>query len=163
MYRTIVIGRTGYVPGRHEAVLYGAVERNGFVRPWAMAVYPSPPLTPQLGSASWSGRLLGLTPASEAVSGDANMTVNLEQLDGGLAFTSMESWLAYQPPGEIGTGHQWGDGDLHYDIEVGGSVFRSTGGDEGTVTGMFFGQSHENVGGTLRRSDLAAGFGAERQ
>ena len=158
-----VIGRTGYVPGRYEAVLYGAVERNGLVRPWAAALYPSPPATPLLGSASWSGRLLGLTPASEAVSGDANMSMDFGQFRGRLAFTSMESWPARQPLGEIGTGRTWGDGDLHYGIEASGSAFRSTGGDDGTVTGMFFGQNHENVGGTLRRSDLAAGFGAERR
>ena len=158
-----VIGRTGYVPGRYEAVLYGAVERNGLVRPWAAALDPSPPLTPLLGSASWSGRLLGLTPASEAVSGDADMTLDFGQFRGRLAFTSMETWPARQPPGEIGTGRTWGDGDLRYGIEATGNVFRSTGGDEGTVTGMFFGQNHENVGGTLRRPDLAAGFGAERR
>ena len=158
-----VIGRTGYIPGRYEAVLYGAVERNGLVRPWATALDPSPPATPLLGSASWSGRLLGLTPASEAVSGDADMTVDFGQFRGRLAFTSMERWPARQPLGEIGTGRVWGDGDLHYGIEASGSVFRSTGGDDGTVTGMFFGQNHENIGGTLRRSDLAAGFGAERQ
>ena len=158
-----VIGRTGYIPGRYEAVLYGAVERNGLVRPWAAALDPSPPATPLLGSASWSGRLLGLTPASEAVSGDANMSVDFGQLRGRLAFTSMESWPARQPLGEIGTGRTWGDGDLHYGIEATGSAFRSTGGDDGTVTGLFFGQNHENIGGTLRRSDLAAGFGAKRQ
>ncbi len=158
-----VLGRVGYVPGRQEAVLFGAVERNGLVRPWATALDPSPPLTPRLGSASWAGRLVGLTPRSEAVSGDADMVMQLETLRGSLAFTDMEKWPARQNLGEVGTGTTWGDGDLHYDLEVAGSVFRQTGGDAGTISGMFFGRNHENVGGTLRRTDLAAGFGAERQ
>ena len=91
------------------------------------------------------------------------MVMQLETLRGSLAFTDMEKWPARQNLGEVGTGTTWGDGDLHYDLEVAGSVFRQTGGDAGTISGMFFGRNHENVGGTLRRTDLAAGFGAERQ
>ena len=44
-----------------------------------------------------------------------------------------------------------------------GQVFYETGGDTGEVTGPFFGPSHNRVGGTLRRHDLAAGFGTQRQ
>ncbi len=158
-----IVGRIGRVPGRQEAVLYGAVERNGLVRPWASAINPSPPMRQQLGSASWAGRMLGLTPGSQAVSGDVGMTVQLQSLTGALAFTAMEMWGAGQQVGEIGTGSTWGDGDLHYDIAVIENVFYETGGDAGKITGVFYGQNHDNVGGTLRRTDLAAGFGAELQ
>ena len=144
-----VIGRIGYVPGEQEAVLYGAVERNGLVRPWAAAVDPSPDMTPRLGTASWNGRMLGLTTSSEAVSGDVDMLVQLENLTGDLEFTEIEMWAVNQPPGEIGTGSMWRDGDLHYDIAVLENTFRETGGDAGRITGVFFGQNHENVGGTL--------------
>ena len=113
------------------------------------------------GSASWRGGLVGYTPRRRFVEGTS--ALNYDFGADRLAFTSMERWPARQPLGEIGTGRVWGDGDLHYGIEASGSAFRSTGGDDGTVTGLFFGQNHENVGGTLRRSDLAAGFGAERQ
>ena len=38
----------------------------------------------------------------------------------------------------------------------------SAGGDAGTVTGAFFGASHEGMGGVLVRDDLRAGFGGSR-
>ena len=56
----------------------------------------------------------------------------------------------------------WGDGDLSYDIAVEGNVFARTGGDDGQITGAFFGASHEGMGGTLVRDDLGAGFAGNR-
>ena len=67
---THVFGRIDYVPGKQQAVAFGAVWQNGLVRPYAMARNPSPPLQRRLaGNASWSGRLLGMTPQAEAVAG----------------------------------------------------------------------------------------------
>ena len=43
-----------------------------------------------------------------------------------------------------------------------GNTFVQTGGDEGYLTGGFFGESHEAMGGTLEREDLTAAFGGER-
>ena len=162
---THVMGRVGYIPGRFDAVLFGAVWQNGNVRPWASAFDPSPPLAigPRRGSASWSGRLLGLTPSAEAVAGAADITMQLGNLRGTLDFTDLEHWTPHARPGAIGTGAQWGDGDLNYRIAVEGRLFYETGGDAGRVTGAFFGANHEKAGGTLRRHDLAAGFGAERR
>ena len=121
-----------------------------------------PRLRPRSGSATWSDRLVGLTPQAEAVAGAADMTVQLATLRGALDFTSLEHRAAHVAPGAIGTGSQWGDGDLSYRIEVNGQVFYETGGDTGKVTGAFFGPNYDRVGGTLRRHDLAAGFGAQR-
>ena len=162
---THVYGRIGYVPGRFDAVIFGAVWQNGNVRPYALALDVSPPLAdgPRFGSATWSGRLIGLTPQAEAVAGAADMTVQLATLRGALDFTGLEHWTAHAAPGAIGTGSQWGDGDLNYRIAVNGQVFYESGGDTGEVTGAFFGPSHNRVGGTLRRHDLAAGFGARRR
>ena len=162
---THVYARIGYVPGRFDAVVFGAVWQNGNVRPYALALDPSPPLAdgPRSGSATWSGRLAGLTPQAEAVAGAADMTVSLGTLRGALDFTGLEKWAAHAAPGAIGTGAQWGDGDLNYRIAVNGQVFYETGGDAGKVTGTFFGSHHNVMGGTLRRHDLAAGFGALRQ
>jgi len=162
---THVYGQLGYIPGRFDAVIFGAVWQNGNVRPYAMALDPSPPLAggSRSGSATWSGRLAGLTPQAEAVAGAADMTVQLGTLRGALDFTGLEKWAAHAAPGAIGTGAQWGDGDLNYRIAVNGQVFYETGGDTGKVTGVFYGASHRKVGGTLRRHDLAAGFGAQRQ
>ncbi|MDE0207860.1 MAG: hypothetical protein OXP66_17730 [Candidatus Tectomicrobia bacterium] len=162
---THVYGRIGYIPGRFEAVIFGAVWQNGNVRPYALALDPSPPLADgrRTGNATWSGRLAGLTPQAEAVAGAADMTVQLATLRGALDFTGLEHWAAHAAPGAIGTGTQWGDGDLNYRIAVNGPVFYETGGDAGRVTGAFFGPNRNKMGGTLRRTDLAAGFGAQRQ
>ena len=72
----------------------------------------------------------------------------------------MESWAA--APGAPGTGATWGDGDLNYTVAVDGNAFRRTGGDAGSITGVFFGAAHQGMGGTLVRDDLAAGFAGTR-
>ena len=157
---THVMGRLGYIPGRYEAVLFGAAWQNGQVRPWAMG-FLSPPLPRDLtGSASWAGRLLGLTPRAETVAGSMDMTLQLGTMNGAIGFDDLEKWLPHAGPGILGSGVQWGDGDLDYRLAVhhDGHVFFETGGDEGQVTGAFFGDQHQKVGGTLRRTDLAAGF-----
>ena len=158
-----VVGRLGFVPGQYDAVVYGAVARNGLVRPWAMAYQPSAPMTRGAGSATWRGKMLGLTPHEEAVAGDVGIGIQFANLTGRIDFTNIEKWRAFEPAGRVGTGSTWGDGDLRYSIEVIGSGFQQTGGDAGQVTGMFYKNNHAQAGGTLRRNDLAAGFGAERQ
>ena len=74
----------------------------------------------------------------------------------------MEKWGVNAAPGAAGSGATWGDGDLGYTIEVRGNTIIQTGGDEGHVTGAFFGPAHEAMGGVLNRADLAAGFGGKR-
>ena len=152
-----------HVRGDLGDLAFGASLRNGLVRPWALGPRPGIDLADNqelLGSASWSGRLLGLTPSGETVAGAAGLSIDLASLSGDLHFTSLESWAA--APGETGTGAMWGDGDLNYDIAVEGNVFARTGGDDGHVTGTFFGTSHEGMGGTLVRDDLGAGFAGTR-
>ena len=111
------------------------------------------------GTATWEGLLLGFTPELATVAGDAEVGVNLEDLTGTADFTDLESWAADTVPGEAGTGVTWGDGDLAYSIAVTGNTFRQTGGDDGFLTGAFFGESHEGMGGTLEREDLTAAVG----
>ena len=148
-----------YQPDGAIAV-FGAAVRNGHARPWVVGgPVPSQPLR---GSASWSGRLIDLTPAAETVAGAADMTVNLGGLTGTLDFTGLEAWGARQPPGAIGTGRQWLDGDLNYGIAVEDNAFTRTGGDDGKVAGVFLGKQHQGVAGYVDRTDLAAGFGALR-
>ena len=149
------------------AVEFGAAALNGHVRAYAAGI--DLPLVnlqnnPELqGSATWVGRLIGLTPAAHAVAGDADLTVRLATLAGSMDFTNLEAWTAGAPPGAVGTGAQWGDGSLGYTITVLGNRFVQTGGDAGVVTGAFFGPNHESMAGTLRRTDLAAGFGGQRE
>ena len=152
-----------HVRGDLGDLAFGASLRNDFVRPWALGPRPGIDLADNkelMGSASWSGRLLGLTPSGETVAGAAGLSVDLASLDGDLDFTSLETWTG--TPGTLGSGTMWGDGNLNFDISVDGNVFARTGGDEGHITGAFFGASHEGMGGTLVRDDLGAGFAGSR-
>ena len=144
---------------------FGVGSRNGLAQPWAFGPTPWTDLAdnPILsGTAAWSGRLLGFTPTVEAVGGAADLAVDLGTLDGRLDFTDLEHWEAKADPGPIGSGAIWGDGDLQYLLNVRGNTFVQTGGDEGTVTGAFFGPLHEAMGGVLERTDLTAAFGGTR-
>ena len=146
-------------------VAFGAALRNGLTQPWATGPSPHSTLadnTALSGSVSWTGRLLGLTPQAEAVAGAAALSVDLATLHGTAAFTGLEHWKAEAAPGAVGTGATWHDDYLRYDIEVRGNTFVRTGGDDGTVTGAFFGPAHEGMGGVLDRDDLSAGFGGTR-
>ena len=114
------------------------------------------------GTASWSGRLLGFTPTVEVIAGTADLAMDLGTLNGQLEFANLESWAPNAAPGQIGSGTIWGDGDLQYTVGVRGNTFVQNGGDEGTVTGAFFGSAHEAMGGVVERVDLTAGFGGSR-
>ena len=146
---------------------FGASERNGHVRPWAVGgPLPDAPLTSNAllsGSASWAGRLAGLTPASNAVAGAAEMTVELAGLTGSLAFSALEFWAPGATPGAAGSGMRWGGGDLQYGIRVTANAFSRTSGDDGEVNGAFVGAGHEGMIGPLMRDDLSAGFGGVRE
>ena len=82
----------------------------------------------------------------------------------------MPSWGWISPPwggdldftGLRSLNRQWSDGDLSYDVLIRGNTFIRNGGDEGIVTGAFFGRQHEGMGGVLERDDLAAAFGGTR-
>ena len=147
------------------AVAFGVASRNGLAQPWAFGPTPWTDLAdnPLLSETiTWSGRLLGFTPSVEAVGGAADLAVELGTLDGHLDFTNLEHWGANLAPGPVGSGTAWGDGALQYRVNVRGNTFVQTGGDDGTVTGAFFGATHEAMGGVLERTDLTAGFGGTR-
>ena len=146
-------------------IAFGAALGNGLSQPWASGPSPQANLednTELSGSVSWAGRLLGLTPGAEVVAGSADLSVDLATLSGTAEFAALEHWAANAAPGALGTGTAWNDGDLSYGIEVRGNTFVQTGGDDGTVTGAFFGPAHEGMGGVVERDDLSAGFGGER-
>ena len=148
-----------------DVVCFGTSALSGDAKPWAWGI--TPPLDIAYnrvlsGNATWLGRLLGLTPNDAVVGGAARLGIDLGTLDGDLDFTGLEYWDTGQAPGVVGSGATWGDGDLTYGVEVGGNTFTQDGtGDEGIVTGMFAGQSHEYMTGVLERDDLAAGFGGK--
>lgn len=144
--------------GHSEHVEFGVSWGNGYGEPWAFGETPPVPLARNSrlrGSASWDGLLTGITPRALVVHGIARVGVDLRDLSGSADFTRMEKW-------ESREWTMWGDGDLNYSIAVTGNTFMQTGGDEGYLTGAFFGPYHEGVGGTLEREDLTAAFGGHR-
>ena len=146
-------------------IAFGTAFSNGLLQPWASGPAPDTTLAenPQLaGSAHWSGRLLGLTPTADAVAGAADLALSLESLDGELSFTALEYWPAGTVPGAVGSGSTWQDGSLGYRVDVRGNTFVQTGGDEGTVSGAFFGTAHEGMGGVVVRDDLSGAFAGTR-
>ena len=127
--------------------------RNGFAQPWATGPTPWFDLADNQtlsGSVTWNGALLGITPSAETVAGNTRLSVELADLDGQLDVTSMEQWGTDVAPGAPGSGMMWGDGDLGYGIEVRGNTFIQTGGDDGTVTGAFFGATARGHGRRTR-------------
>ncbi len=134
------------------------------------------------GTATWEGALVGMTPSGEAVLGDSALVVDLSRVrnpvdpkepDGTLRFADIR----------FENGESWGDGDLRYSIEVGANQFRRarssfvrygpadpnegphyrvSGEDFGVVTGVFFGNAHEEMSGVVERHDLSAALGGNR-
>ena len=149
--------------GAHAS--FGVALRNGYAEPYAYGPRPDTGSLAEnrslTGTAIWNGLVLGFTPDAEAVAGDARISVNLGTMTGGADFAGLESWAA-GAPGDADTGSIWGDGDLRYRIAVHGNTFKRTGGDDGTLTGIFTGPNHEGTAGTLERSDLTAAFGGKR-
>ena len=154
-----------HIVGETDHMRFGAATRNGFARAWAAGERPLYPLAdnPSLrGSASWNGRLVGFTPDEESVAGAMDMSVGLFTMIGSLDFTDMEKWSTGAAMRSVGSGRMWNEGSLHYAIRVDGNNFLKMAGDDGNVTGAFFGAEHEGAGGTLRRDDLTAAFGGIR-
>lgn len=155
----------GAIDGEDGEISFGAALRNGLSQPWAEGPTPNAHLEDNAslsGSVRWTGRVVGLTPRSETVSGVAKLVVDVATLLGSVDFTDLEHWEVGVAPGGVGTGSVWLDGDLSYRIEVLGNTFIQTGGDEGSVTGAFFDPDHEGMGGVVVRDDLSAGFGGRR-
>ena len=156
---------TMHLSGEPDDVAFGVRHSNGVSTPWTSGAEPSTTLKDNdrlSGTATWNGGLVGFTPALEAVGGNAELSVNLGTMDGRADFTELQSWAVGTIPGSLGTGSQWNSGSLGYMITVAGNYLRSTGGDDGTVNGQFYGAGHEGVAGSLERDDLTAAFGATR-
>ena len=98
------------------------------------------------GIAVWAGRLVGLTPARDEVRGRATLELDLGTLAGSLRFDELT----------------WDADDLEYNVAVTGAGFSRTGGDAGVIDGRLYGVNRGGMGGTLKRDDLAAGFGGTR-
>ena len=156
-----------HIHGNGPHAGFGVAMRNGYAEPWVYG-YESPATGPNgnralSGTVTWAGDLVGFTPQSRAVTGNAAISLAIGTLAGAADFTALEQWGVGQAPGEAGTGALWGDGDLAYRITVNGNTFRESGGDSGRLTGVWTGAGHEGVAGTLEREDLTAAFGGTRE
>ena len=157
--------KTIHLSGELDDVAFGVRHSNGVRMPWTLGNEPSSALEDNnslSGTVTWNGGLLGFTPGLKVVGGNAELSINLETMDGRADFTELQSWDAGATPGALGTGSKWNTGSLGYTITVGANYLRSTGGDDGTVNGQFYGTDHEGVAGSLERADLTAAFGATR-
>ena len=125
-----------------DAVRFGAWDDE----PFAWGPENTNPFPASQGIAVWAGRLVGLTPARDEVQGHATLELDLGTLAGSLRFDELT----------------WDAGDLEYSVAVTGAGFSSTGGDVGAIDGRFYGVNRGGMGGTLKRDDLAAGFGGTR-
>ena len=154
----------GEIESAGSPLAFGIRTRHGFHAPWFEGPRPATDLASSTALADtvrWEGRLLGFTPATEAVAGSASLEMNLASLTGELDFVGLEYWSG-TTPGAIGTGTAWHETALSYQVAADGNRFVQTGGDDGVVTGVFVGTAHQGMGGTLERSDLTAAFGGTR-
>ena len=157
---------TIHLGGELDEFAFGVRHVNDVSMPWTSGIDPSTALVDNdslSGDVTWNGGLLGFTPDLEAVGGNAELSVDLDTLDGRAEFTELQSWAEGTTPGALGTGSQWNTGSLGYEIAVAANYLRSTGGDDGTVNGQFYGSDHEGVAGSVERDDLTAAFGATRR
>ena len=147
------------------AAAFGVASGDDLVQTWVSGPEPRADLADNSalsGTVSWNGALLGISSSGATVGGNARLAIELSTLEGQLDFTSLEDWGTHEAPQASGNGTVWGDGSLQYSIGVQGNSFYRSGGDEGSLAGAFFGPGHEAMGGTLERTDLAAGFSGAR-
>lgn len=155
-----------------DGVAFGIALRNGFAQPWAQGPSPGGKLVSNRtleGIVGWDGLLRGIDRETmRAVEGLADLDVNLGSLADRLSDLtySVESFgrLQFSDMKYLSPSGQdvWKTGGLEYNVVVQGNTFLNTDGDDGVVSGAFFGPSHEGMGGTLEREDLAAAFGGSR-
>ncbi|MCY3675042.1 MAG: hypothetical protein OXH65_00685 [Paracoccaceae bacterium] len=160
--------------GEDQTIAFGAGFRNGLGKPWAHGPVPETTLADNAdltGTVTWLGYLLGFTNDGNTVTGEAEIEMNFtpDTPTGTAVFTGLETWGTTSHPGKDGDGTTWSGGDISYPIEIvkEGTFegFKSTtqnAGDLSEVSGAFVGREHEGAVGTVERSDLSAGFGAER-
>ncbi len=161
--------RSTHVHGELDAagavVAFGVGLRNGLARPWARGPVPHTGLaeSPGLsGGRAWAGRFLGFTRDHGTVAGAADLTIRSDARTGTLRLTEAEFWPGGQPPGAPGSGTRWSQGDLFFEVVVGGNRFVRAGRDAGQITAGFFGDAHQGMGGVVEGGDFTASFGGKR-
>ena len=115
------------------------------------------PLAGSLGKVYYAGGLIGAAielAALPPVTGDANLTVDLDSFDGTADFTSLKVYSDAEPMIFAG-------GALHYPFALSDNAIEGTN-ENSTLSADFYGPGHEDIAGTLHdpRAGLLASFGA---
>ena len=115
------------------------------------------PLEGSMGRVCYAGGLIGAAIDYDwmpPVTGDANLAVYLDTLNGTASFTSLEL-------SSNGISESFAGGALHYPFALSDNAIRGTEADS-TLSADFYGPEHEEIAGTLHdpRAGLLASFGA---
>ena len=134
------------------SVSFGAEYRSQWIRVWDEGPMPSTPLSQSgiLGTATWNGDIVGFTDDGVSTRGDAEITVEMQTMNGGAEFSNIMSEEA-----------SWGS-DLSYSLSINGNHFSATNTDD-ALTGQFRGSNHEAVTGVLDTNNLTGAFGGNRE
>ena len=124
--------------------------------PWVDSGYtPYPREASLMGTASWSGVLVGkLTESQKDVLGVTELDVDFSDNSGTAEFHTIRYW---------NSADMWNSSGWSYDLYVNGSYFDSDDKDGiPDVVGAFYGSRAQVAAGTLQRPEIAAAFGAEK-
>ena len=153
-----------------EQVYFGVALFNGLPQAWARGTRPITALTsnPLLsGLVTWTGALLGFSGPSP-VFGDASLEVNLATAIDPTATHDLKFMDLYFVNRAENMDPWFPTRNLEYKVSLSTenntfwyspSTILDT---EGLIQGAFFGEAHEAMGGTLKRTDLVGAFGGTR-
>ena len=151
------------------ALNFGVALFNGLPQPWARGTTPDVNLADNrslFGTATWSGDFVGYSGPSPLL-GNVELQVSLSTLYD----PSSEQDLRFR---DIYYLNRFGSDtddiwfptrNIDYKVNVYGNQFANVQGEdreEGWVTGVFLGSSHEHMGGTVKRTDMVGAFGGSR-
>ncbi len=148
---------------------FGVALFNGLPQPWASGSTPDTDLADNrrlYGTATWNGHFVGYSGPSPLF-GDAALQVRISTLDDAdneqdLRFRD----IYYLNRLESDSADKWfPTRNLDYKVTIYESRFFNVKGEDresGWVTGVFLGDEHEHMAGTLKRTDMVGAFGGSR-
>ena len=150
-----------YQPGTTKRIgRFGVILENDEITPFAAGVKPLTDFAGNsysLGTAQYDGTLVGLTVNEKRpVAGHVTMEFDLSPTDITGTF-ELSNLSRFERDGSLS---EFLGGTLRQSIAVNGNSFTTTGGDPGTVTGVFAGEGHEAAAGTFQHSAFTGAFSA---
>ena len=150
-----------YEPGTAKRIArFGVILEDGEITPFAAGVKPLTDFADNsLGTVRYDGTLVGLTASGERpVAGHVTMAFDLSPADITGTF-ELSDLSTFERDGSL---TEFLGGTLRQSIAVNDNSFTTTGGDPGTVTGVFAGEGHEAAAGTFQHSAFTGAFSAEQ-